>query len=241
MKEISKLCFLLTGLLDLILKSALSKDLKARRVLTYLYLELLYRRSLIPSISLTAEEKFSINISSEFIMDGHREIHQRFALLTEKELFGLLTLIKIKKPKTILEFGLMRGGSLLHFFLNTNDDVEIHSVDMNDNLLEPHVKEIVKSNKRIHLHLKNSFEFDPTPFSGKIDFIFIDAGHDYLAVKNDSEKALKMISSKGIIVWDDYHPEFPGVYQYLNEFYQSDNRLRHIEGTSFVVLADSLR
>ena len=39
-----------------------------------------------------------------------------------------------------------------------------------------------------------------------MDLIFIDGGHTYELIKNDSELAFQMISKNGIIFWHDYDP-----------------------------------
>jgi predicted O-methyltransferase YrrM len=61
----------------------------------------------------------------------------------------------------------------------------------------------------------DSAKFDPGPFAAQMDLIYIDASHSYSAVRNDTEKALRMLAPNGVIIWDDYH--YPGVWRYLNE------------------------
>ena len=36
------------------------------------------------------------------------------------------------------------------------------------------------------------------------DFCFIDGGHSYECIKADTENSLRILSSNGAIVWDDY-------------------------------------
>src|SRR5207248_3023638 len=66
-------------------------------------------------------------------------------------------------------------------------------------------------------------------YEGQFDLIYIDASHSYSAVKADSEKALKMLSPEGVIIWDDYN--YPGIWRYLNELarMRPDLKLRYIE------------
>jgi len=52
---------------------------------------------------------------------------------------------------------------------------------------------------------------------GAVDFVFIDGCHSYEYVKNDTEKALKILNKKGIVIWHDYNIDWPGVYTYLND------------------------
>jgi predicted O-methyltransferase YrrM len=70
--------------------------------------------------------------------------------------------------------------------------------------------------------------FDPEPYAGKMDLIYIDASHSYSGVKNDTEKALRMLAPHGVIIWDDYY--YPGVWRYLNELDEErpDLKMRRI-------------
>jgi hypothetical protein len=64
--------------------------------------------------------------------------------------------------------------------------------------------------------------------------MFIDAGHSYECVRNDSEKALKILDRGGSIVWQDYGAQWEGVFQYLVELSHKVSMV-HIAGTSLVL------
>jgi predicted O-methyltransferase YrrM len=74
----------------------------------------------------------------------------------------------------------------------------------------------------------DSAKFDPEPWAGIMDLIYIDASHSYSAVRNDTEKALRMLAPNGVIVWDDYY--YAGIWRYLNELNRErpDLELRRI-------------
>lgn len=73
--------------------------------------------------------------------------------------------------------------------------------------------------------------FDFSPYSGKIDLVYIDASHSYSYVRSDTEAAFGMLSETGTIVWDDY-THYPGIYAYLNEIAPSlDAPVYHLLGT----------
>jgi predicted O-methyltransferase YrrM len=86
----------------------------------------------------------------------------------------------------------------------------------------------------------DSATFDFSNYRKQVDLIFIDGSHSYEYVLSDSKRALEILNSQGVIFWHDYGAEWwPGVTQALNELYLSDKRyrnMRHIEGTSLVVL-----
>ena len=68
---------------------------------------------------------------------------------------------------------------------------------------------------------------------GKFDLIFIDGGHTYSIVENDSNKAFKMVKPRGIILWHDYVPgktSDKDVVKYLNNI-SKDKKIFHIDST----------
>lgn len=72
----------------------------------------------------------------------------------------------------------------------------------------------------------DSKQFDESAYHGRCDLIFVDGSHALSYVRNDSEKALRMLSKGGVILWHDYrHPEVHrsavGVFRYLNELHRT--------------------
>ena len=66
----------------------------------------------------------------------------------------------------------------------------------------------------------DSKQFDETPYLKQCDLIFIDGSHAYSYVKNDTEKALRMLKEGGLLLWHDYRDrnvETRGVRRYLDE------------------------
>ena len=53
----------------------------------------------------------------------------------------------------------------------------------------------------------------------KIDYVFIDGGHEYNTVKNDLECCKEVLSYNGTILCDDYNLSYaPGVKKAIDEF-----------------------
>jgi predicted O-methyltransferase YrrM len=85
----------------------------------------------------------------------------------------------------------------------------------------------------------DSATFDFAPFQGQLDLVFIDASHSYSYVQSDTEAALRMLSPRGAIVWDDY-TYYPGVYSFVNELAPSlDHPVVHILETRLAVYSRS--
>lgn len=51
------------------------------------------------------------------------------------------------------------------------------------------------------------------------DFVFIDAGHSYLAAKADIAAWRPKVRPGGFLMGHDYHPKFPGVIRAVDEAY----------------------
>ena len=53
----------------------------------------------------------------------------------------------------------------------------------------------------------------------KIDYVFLDGGHDYLTVMNDLNCCIEVINNNGVILCDDYDLTYaPGVKQAIDKF-----------------------
>ena len=82
----------------------------------------------------------------------------------------------------------------------------------------------------------DSKRFDETPYLKQCDLIFIDGSHAYSYVKNDTEKALRMLKEGGLLLWHDYryrNVETRGVRRYLDELSETLPLIRLSE-TCFV-------
>ena len=134
-----------------------------------------------------------------------------------------------KISKNIFEFGTCSGKTTYLMALNSNENSKITTITLNpdealsfakmtdDNDVsfrniknESIYNKFLFSNsdveQKIDIIFQNSLEFNEKRFEKKMDLIFIDGGHTYSVVKNDTEKAFKMLNSSGIILWHDYVP-----------------------------------
>src|SRR5262249_13217191 len=65
----------------------------------------------------------------------------------------------------------------------------------------------------------DSAAFDFSPYSGKVDFFFIDGAHTYEYTRADTTSALKCCHPGSVIAWHAYgKASVPGVSKWLNEF-----------------------
>ena len=169
--------------------------------------------------------------------------HASISLL---EFTALLLLLKRANSKRVFEFGTFKGISITQLALNLPPESEIYTLDLPDESLntqfatDPEDAAIAGETgkgslvpaalrPRIRFLQSDSAKFDESPFTGKMDFVFVDGAHNFDYVKNDSEKGWRMLRPGGIIAWHDCRHQDPGVVRYL---LQSGFKPSRIAGTT---------
>ena len=62
--------------------------------------------------------------------------------------------------------------------------------------------------------------------TSKIDYVFLDGGHDYLTVLNDLNCCIEVLNNNGTVLCDDYNLTYaPGVRKAIDEFIR-DNKFK---------------
>ena len=189
------------------------------------------------------------NISSNLKSPKEDSIIKSFSISPDNNIVGMTsdfeawiisTLSKVSK--NIFEFGTCSGKTTYLMALNSSEDTKITTITLNPNEIN-NIQKFVKDNESSYKNIKNetiydkflfsgtpeekkievifinSLDFKNTEFKEKIDFIFIDGGHTYSIVKNDSEKSFEMLKPNGIILWHDYVPgkrSSSDVVKYIN-------------------------
>jgi predicted O-methyltransferase YrrM len=168
----------------------------------------------------------------------------------------ILSVVSAKK-KNIFEFGTCSGKTTYLFALNSSPTANIYTITLDPSILnakrlkntgsskaqkyaiqESQYTEYMFSNtveeKKIELILSDSRDLSIERFKKKMDLIFIDGGHTYELIKNDSELAFQMISKNGIIFWHDYDPRKKSkrdVCKYINKI-SKEKKIKRIKNTS---------
>ena len=176
-------------------------------------------------------------------------------MTSDYEAWIISTLSKISK--NIFEFGTCSGKTTYLMGLNSPEDAKIISLTLNPNDVNEVKKNDVDNRisyrniinesiydkfmfsettieKKIQVIFQNSIDFDHNIFKNKMDLIFIDGGHTYSIVKNDTEKSFDMLKTNGIILWHDYVPgkkSAMDVVKYLNNLAKT-KKIYKIKNTS---------
>jgi predicted O-methyltransferase YrrM len=174
------------------------------------------------------------------------------------EIACLCALATYLQPAIILEIGTFNGNTTLQLAANTPQTTRIYTLDLpweacTSGEVEAGDIAFISSEKRKALRFAGteqeskikrlygnslSANFSDLLEGRKADFIFVDAGHSYECVRNDSEKSFSVLNKGGVIIWHDYGASWPSVYKYLNELSRTKS-LRNIEGTELVVYMDA--
>jgi predicted O-methyltransferase YrrM len=153
------------------------------------------------------------------------------------ELKLILHLLLASKARAAFEFGTSDGRTTLNLAANSPEDARVYTLDLPRERLGERFRGTTYEPKITQL-ISESTKFDFSPYFHSMDFVFIDAGHDYKYVLNDSLAAMKLLrDGKGTIVWHDYSASWSGVVEALHELFLTEPRLsgmRHIEGTALV-------
>jgi hypothetical protein len=170
-----------------------------------------------------------------------------------------------KSSKNIFEFGTCSGKTTALFALNSSSESKVYSVTLNpadlSNLslgnnqdvkaaLNNAIKESIYDQfiftnmsikNKINLIFEDSTRLNVDKFENLMDLIFIDGGHNYSCVKNDSEKSFRMIKNEGYIFWHDYNVSkrsCKDVVKYIHEI-SKIKKIRLIKNTSLCYYKNS--
>lgn len=170
--------------------------------------------------------------------------------LDPMERYVLSVAVALTHPKRIFEIGTFDGATTL-MLAKMATEAEIFTLDLPPESAGTATvsAEVANAQKgvgsrfhgtaeaeRISQLFGDSRRFDYGPWLGSIDLVLIDGGHEYQCVKSDTENAHRLISPRGVIIWDDYNPGWPGVVRAVEESSPDPKEhLVHIASTDFAV------
>lgn len=181
--------------------------------------------------------------------------------LSPYEIIAIASIVADRAPMRLLEIGTFDGNTTLQMALNAPEEAIIHTLDLPKGEVETaqpvlqsdylFIEDAAKEERKFlvssvsykvqqHFGDSTKVSFELFAKDGPLDLIFIDGGHSYECVKSDTEKALKVVSEKGIILWHDFTPHFAGVYSFLCELSKT-MELVHIAGTNLVLFGSGAK
>jgi len=131
-------------------------------------------------------------------------------------------------------------------FINDSTSYNLWDAAENDNFLRKKFKNegaihISRSTSEVKSKITQIFcdskllDLDKLSLKNKFDLIFIDGGHDYETVENDTSKAFSMATEHSIIIWHDYKSQ---IHQDVTHFLNSlshNQKIIHIQNTMLAI------
>ncbi len=162
-----------------------------------------------------------------------------------------------KYSDKIFEFGTCSGKTTFLMALNSPEKAKIYTITLSKDMTKGLKKEKLDNKisfrnlinesiyekflfsgseveKKINVIFENSLNFNENDYKKNFDLIFIDGGHTYSVIKNDSEKSFNMLNKNGIILWHDYVPgkeSAKDVVKYLHTI-SKEKKIYNIKNTS---------
>jgi hypothetical protein len=144
------------------------------------------------------------------------------------ESFLLSSLVRLVAPRAIVEVGTFRGGTTWHLFQNAPPEAIIYTFDLPpgmapDGLTDRELavqtsREFLPRSPRVQFRRVDTRAWDGA-LESKVQFAFIDGNHSYDAVRNDTEKVLRLLDAEACVCWHDClgREQGYGVHRYLVE------------------------
>jgi hypothetical protein len=170
-----------------------------------------------------------------------------------------------KSSKNIFEFGTCSGKTTALFALNSPPESKVYSVTLNpsevsnlflgnsqdskvavknavsETIYDQFIFTNMSIKNKINLIFQDSNKLNIDNFENSMDLIFIDGGHNYSCIKNDSEKSFRMIKNEGYIFWHDYNVSKRScrdIVKYIHEI-SKIKKIFHIKNTSLCYYKNS--
>jgi hypothetical protein len=177
-------------------------------------------------------------IQPQDILEGYADLkitipfvstHWETATLFDHAFIG--SLAQALQPRKCVEIGTSLGLVTATIAANSPPDAEVHTIDQHgDERIGSFFRRRPERTK-ITQHVSLSTQFNFEPFAGSVDLMFIDGSHEFEDVVRDSENAFKALSQRGVVIWHDVTPYFPGVMKAL-ESLPSAGQIYRVQGTS---------
>jgi predicted O-methyltransferase YrrM len=115
----------------------------------------------------------------------------------------LYGLVRVTRPRTVVEFGFHQGRSAFNFLRAMDDDARLYSYDIDDESAML-ARELFGHDRRLRFHHKSQGEFDPADLDGRpVDLVFLDAAHDPGLNRETLERVIPALAPDAIIAVHD--------------------------------------
>jgi len=112
-------------------------------------------------------------------------------------------LIRVVRPRTIVEVGFLRGRSALNFLSALDEDGRLYSFDI-DPACEARAREAFGSDPRFTFRTRSQADLAPEDIDGRLaNFVFLDASHDLALNRATFERLVPLMAPDAILAIHD--------------------------------------
>jgi len=165
----------------------------------------------------TVEQALDVAISFKYFGVSIAPIQLR------EEITQLLQIVKLVKPRVVLEIGTAKGGTLFMFTRVASSDGTLISIDLPGGpfgggypaWMGRFIRSFGRGNQSIHLIRADShasstlLQVQELLGEKRVDFLFIDGDHSYEGVKKDFEMYSPLVRPGGVLAFHDVCPGPP--------------------------------
>jgi len=177
------------------------------------------------------------------------------------ERFCIAAIARLVKPERIFEFGTFDGATTL-LLARSVPSAQIFTLDLPPEDYAPpeafgyprspaeyasphdevgHEFRGKPEAERITQLFGDSLVFDFAEFVGRMGLVVVDGGHGYEAAASDTKNAFRLAGSSGVVIWDDYMPQWPGVMLAVNNAAEQHGSVFRLRSTDLAVRDPSRR
>jgi trans-aconitate methyltransferase len=115
----------------------------------------------------------------------------------------LHALVRVTRPRTVVELGFFRGDSAFNFLRALDAEARLYSFDIDPACAET-ARERFGHDRRFTFHTRSQDELAPDDLDGRrADLVFIDAAHDLTLNQATFERLLPLLAPRAIVAIHD--------------------------------------
>jgi predicted O-methyltransferase YrrM len=119
------------------------------------------------------------------------------------EALALHALVRVLRPRTVMELGFLRGDSAFNFLRALDADARLYSFDV-DPACEAVARERFAGDSRLVFRLRSQAELTAGDVDGRpVDFVFIDAAHELELNKATFERLIPLLAPGAVVAVHD--------------------------------------
>jgi predicted O-methyltransferase YrrM len=120
----------------------------------------------------------------------------------EEALF-LYSLLRVVRPRTVVEIGFLNGRSALNFLCALDADARLYSFDI-DERCTPVANDLFAHDPRFTFRVRSQAELTPDDIDGReADFVFLDASHELDLNRSTFRRLLSLMAPNAILAVHD--------------------------------------